>query len=726
MAISFSRPDPSSPTSVSAATFTTTRKGFEPAEVREFLRMVAAELARLQERERFLERELRSSQRGSGAPQIAIDEELVTKMLGEEAARILQTAREAASQIKIRAEDGAARLLRESTDEAQRLRQEAELESSRRRSDATADAEAEIEMAKQQGREMVNEARAYRERVLGELARRREIARQQIEQLVHGRDRLLQAFERSRLAAVDVMTDLAPLGEPDEYVDLSPTTGPVPLMVPNMPRPGVPAEAPTAVEVEVEVEAEMEFEAELADEIEFDEPAAGVTIFVDEEFLADDDVSEGGTERAAIEAVEIEAVEIDAGETNRAEIEPAEIESTEIESAEIEAASTNDAEIDATEINDAEINDVEIDAPESEAADSDAEADAVDVAPAVQLDIGRAADADVEHDENDDRQPAPVVSLFAGEIDRTSDGSVGRERRSADDLFAKLRAARAQTVAQRTIDSTQHDDVAVDVTSVAPLTRDVADTSVVDTVSFSDSVFNSTAEAPPETADVEDTPFARRDEVLTPLIIASARKLKRVLADEQNEVLHALRSTTPARDLSAIVPAEVEHGSRYVDSIAGELTAAAVAGAVSMGMGATAAQAEVKRVAGIDEASRSLVEGVVLPLRERLARSIGEADGDNDELAALIRLIYREWKSQRIDEQLDDVARLAFGRGALAGVAPGTPICWTVDPNGPQCPDAEDNALAGIVAAGDAFPTDDRCAPAHSGCRCMIKVATDR
>ena len=38
-------------------------------------------------------------------------------------------------------------------------------------------------MAKQQGREMVDEARAYRERVLSELARRRELARQQIEQL---------------------------------------------------------------------------------------------------------------------------------------------------------------------------------------------------------------------------------------------------------------------------------------------------------------------------------------------------------------------------------------------------------------------------------------------------------------------------------------------------------------------------------------------------------------
>ena len=101
----------------------------------------------------------------------------------------------------------------------------------------SSDAEAELAMAKQQGREMVNEARAYRERVLSELARRRELAREQIEQLMHGRDRLMQAFERARIAAVDVVAELKPLGEPDEYVNLSPTTGPVPVMLPNSRRP---------------------------------------------------------------------------------------------------------------------------------------------------------------------------------------------------------------------------------------------------------------------------------------------------------------------------------------------------------------------------------------------------------------------------------------------------------------------------------------------------------
>ena len=121
---------------------------------------------------------------------------------------MLQTARESASQIKVRAEENAARALREAHDEANRLRQEAEVESARRRQDAQSEAEAEVALAKQQGREMVNEARAYRERVLADLERRTKLARQHIEELAHGRERLLQVFERARLVAVDVTAEL--------------------------------------------------------------------------------------------------------------------------------------------------------------------------------------------------------------------------------------------------------------------------------------------------------------------------------------------------------------------------------------------------------------------------------------------------------------------------------------------------------------------------------------
>src|SRR6266545_2276885 len=124
MAISFTRPDPSSPSAISAATFAVVRRGFDQAEVRDLLRMVAAELARLQERERFLERELKTAQRSLPNAAVALDEDVVTRLLGEEATRVLIAAREAANQIKVRAEENAARLLREATEEAQKMRED--------------------------------------------------------------------------------------------------------------------------------------------------------------------------------------------------------------------------------------------------------------------------------------------------------------------------------------------------------------------------------------------------------------------------------------------------------------------------------------------------------------------------------------------------------------------------------------------------------------------------
>ena len=624
MALSFSRPDPSSPDAVASATFSTSRRGFDQTEVRDLLRMVAAEMARLQERERFLERELRSAQRGSTNPAVALDEEVVTRMLGEEAARILSTAREAASQIKIRSEDAGSRMLREATDEAQRLREEAEVEAARRRQDASADAESELVMAKQQGREMVNEARAYRERVLSELARRRELARQQIEQLMHGRDRLLQAFERSRLVAVDVMAELTPLGEPSEYVNLSPTTGPVPLMVPNQRPPRAPHDAPL-VPIVVETDADKAAEA----------PAEDVET---------NDIVEAG----------------------QVEPEPA------------------DDEVDNTVVLMREIHEVH------------------------------------EHDESDDaRQAAPVVALFGSEDDDEADSSDDGPRASVDDLFARLRAARADAVVERA----QH----AETETAEPAEADATDApGEADTLTIVEelAVFQASPEAPLVEAALDDTLFGQRDASLTPIIVASARKLKRVLADEQNEILHTLRRSEAVRTIDTMLPWQTEQASRYAAAVQPELEKAALFGAASIDSGSMKEhRADINRAGATKSAVEALTATIVVPLRERLERAVTEAAGDNTELATMVRAIYREWKTQRIDEHLDDVARTAFGRGALAAVVPGAKVCWMVDPNGPACPDAEDNALSGEVPAGQAFPTGHDSAPAHEGCRCMLALA---
>ena len=82
MAISFSRPDPSSPAAVADASFPTSRRGFDQNEVRDFLRMVAAELARLQERERYLDYEMRALRQQRANLPTELDDEAIAKLLG--------------------------------------------------------------------------------------------------------------------------------------------------------------------------------------------------------------------------------------------------------------------------------------------------------------------------------------------------------------------------------------------------------------------------------------------------------------------------------------------------------------------------------------------------------------------------------------------------------------------------------------------------------------------
>jgi len=617
--MSFSRPDPSSPASIADAGFSTSRRGFDQTEVRDFLRMIAAELGRLQERERFLERELRTAQTNPDLASVTLDDAALTRLLGEETARVLTTARESAAEIRQKAEEAAAQLVNEAADEAARLREEAEIEASRRRSDAAADAEAELAMAKQQGREMVNEARAYRERVLSELARRRELAREQIEQLLHGRDRLMQSFERARLVAVDVVAELQPLGEPDEYVNLAPTTGPVPVMVPNSPRPGAP----------------------------FDQ-AASPPVSVDQPDVADE-------EEDIVEAPE-------AGDAAGSDV--------------VVEADEATAEDDADTGPDAADEDVEVGFAEVTGTDAAA---MVDVEP------------DDGHDLEDDRAD-DAVSEVAGQPDDV-----------VVDLFSRLRAESVSAV----------EDTAAGPADASGDVVEVIDPDAVDHTDETDEDAGATDE------DAEPSPFERRDADLTPIIVAAAKKLKRVLADEQNEVLETLRGKEPIRSIDALLPSADEHAGRYQTAIADELRLAAEAGSSLVG-GSDAGLGADDVAAATGVADDVLAEWLIVPMRDRLERCVADGDGDNAGIGKRVRAVYREWKTQHIDEQLDDVIRMAHGRGLLAAIEPGTPVAWVCDATRQVCADCDDNTLAGVVAAGEVFPTGHTFAPAHMGCRCLL------
>jgi hypothetical protein len=635
-------------------------------------------------------------------------------------------------------------MVREVTDEAERLRTEVELEVARRRQDSITDAEAEINMAKQQGREMVNEARAYREKVLGELARRREAARQQIEQLVHGRERLVQAFERARLAANDVLGELVPLIEPDEFVNLSPITGPVPLMVPNSPPP---TEQRTP-ETQGPADAEP--------------TGAGVV------------------SSAAVEQPQVYDVEHEADDEQSADVLTAAAAAVaDSAAAESEAATAVDARVVESEVVESEV--VESEVIEPEVVEPEVvEGTAIESSPVVAdtpvVSEQVAQHEPVDHD-HDDRPIAPVVSIFgsAGEATRVREpeaplppAAPTPPKHSVDDLFARLRASRTDAVAAK-VEAPAADAAAPAPTAVAPTTTEaapakatkprtkvvtekIAGAKVVERVPVDEpeaaaapaakkarakatpavdrpSVFERTETAPddtPSAAEIgpdldDDSPFARREAVLAPVIAAASRKVKRVLADEQNDLLQLLRRKEPVRALDALLPRGDEHIARTLEAVADDLLDAALAGAASLDKGSKAAHKKALLAVDATRVAREHLANVLVdPLRERLDREIADAAGVNADIANAVRALYREWKNHRIDSAVDDAIRQAFGSGALASVPAGTKLVWAVDPDGPASPDCDDNALAGAVAAGDPFPTDHLCAPAHPGCRCML------
>ena len=633
MAISFSRPDPSSPTAVAGATFPSSRRGFDQNEVRDFLRMVSAEISRQQERITFLERELLNSQQAGAAPQVELNEETITELLGEETARIVQAAREAAGKIKVRSEETATRLVREATDEAARVREDAELEAARVRQDAASDAEAEVLMAKQQGRDMVNEARAYRERVLADVARRRELAREQIEDLMHGRDRIVQVFDRARIATEDVLRELDDVAEePSEFVNLAPTTGPIPIIVQadeiearEAMRPAV-SSAPAFVPYDQDEDI-----AVMAEEVVIDRTALIEEVVAIEEPIA---IEEKVVEEQTPIAPVVELV--------------------------VEAPVSNVVPLFARQETTVVVADL---------------------------------DEDLEEDDDDDVNDPPLVI-----VEQKAKAVVP----PADDIFAKLRRSGAESVAKE-VATTQVKKVEPKKKpaekKIEPVVEGIIETSVEEVATA--------------------TPFELRDEDLAPVIAAMSRKLKRVLADEQNEVLDILRGKLPVKTLDAIVGPKTDHSARMLEALEASLKAAALAGAKSL---SNASDKDLQKMVASQMAAINefVIATVVAPLRERLSRSISQAAGDNAELTSLVRLVYREWKNQHVDTQIDNIAQTSFGRGAFAALTPGAKVCWKVDPNGPACADAEDNSLAGFVNAGEAFPTGHTHAPAHAGCRCAL------
>jgi DivIVA domain-containing protein len=222
-----------SPDAVAERTFTQVKRGYAESEVRAFLHMVSDELMALSTRERDLATRVADLEDRLSRPvPIPSDQDLIAA-LGEETARVLSQAREAAADLRSKADEHARRVVREAQESVRELRASTQQVVEAR----TREAE---EAARTRAREIVTEARTVRERVLSDLTERRADLERQIGELRAGRGKLVEVYqtvERALVQATRTIAEEPPLPAAPPPVTAAPAAPPPAAAEPPPPAP---------------------------------------------------------------------------------------------------------------------------------------------------------------------------------------------------------------------------------------------------------------------------------------------------------------------------------------------------------------------------------------------------------------------------------------------------------------------------------------------------------
>ncbi len=690
----------------------------EPA-VRAFLRKLADEFDALRTRQAELQDEIAQLQDQlehapvvEGVERQASDDDLLSAV-GDETARVLRSAKESAEEIRRNAEERAAETLHEAHEEARALREQAEQSASDRTREADeasaeilreaeklarelqegaearaaefvtqseTEARAELESARRRSAELVAEGQAARDRLLNELHRRRDALEGQIEGLRSGRDRLLEAYKVVK-QTFDEATEALRSAD-------APTVAPSPP--PERPRvtsPALPVQPPSYDEPEPE-------------------PKPAPTPTVEAEAAE----AEGAEGDAAEEEAETpkgppKVAAFSLGELPHAPEAPGARESDAGVGADMpatEPAWESDSETAARgEASGAETSGDSDDLESGTAADSSA-SDAGGQAPegSTEEDVtgGDAQEPEADGDVSDSREPEEEDPAGGAE-DREQAEKPGP--RDVDAIFAKLKAEKGEEA-----DESEHDE------------SEPAEPEEASAAEISD------ADEAPVTPTAPDIDLLRRrDETVDTLVDETVKQVKRVVRDEQNVVLEAIREHkkgVPSAD--DVLPSVADQDQAFAEAVGESLAGACAAGedvARSLGVAGPANGSGAGRRQRTGELAAVMARQLMDPLRGKLGDALREAAGvDGSDVAERIRSRYREWKGQRIETNVRDVLTAAFARGLFDAVPEGVLLRWVPGDAAP-CPDCADNALE-HTTRGKKFPTGHLLPPAHPGCRCLV------
>jgi DivIVA domain-containing protein len=751
------------PDAVRSQKFDTAFRGYDTTQVRGFLQRVGSQVAQLSDQISGLQLELESARSVrqlvdlTSAPAPSALDTTVSRAEAESAV----AAEEAADQAAVAERDGlldAARreaklILDRANDEAGRILLRARAESrgkpatvgAMRAAAAPTDLQSVVSLgelsddlevddpdaAKAQARAMIAEARAVRERILTDLAKRRRTAHVQLEQLRVGREKLLETMREARrvidgatrdLSHAEVEARLAAeaagrrvAAEPMpsvEQLDIE-VSGGRHMGVLQAERSLTIADFEDAGEPTVEINMALAMDA-----------AADVALTADLALAADELVD------LADEVAEVSAVEAPLAGAAEVETRDAEVLEVAAEAPEATVATAEPALVKLQVLNEVSVEEVSVEEVSVEVAVEDV---AVEVA-VEDVAVEEVAVEEVAVEEVPEAlttevaaEPAPVVleavvreavvaepvAPEAVSVEADAAPAPARPKRRADDVFARIRAERAVSTA----------DAKTTLASMAPTEGAVEAPALVLPSIEQPTEQPTLPQSNQEQAQLAAVVLERRVSDLELLQLRLVRQVKRRLQDDHNAALAAVRRGRGRPNALSLLGEQSDAVERL--SAATHSTAIEAAEAGRRTLRSTVGSERVLQSATqVDDAIHDCVRATLGRLFDdiHLGVEAGLAEVDADAVE-VVGHAFREWNTDRIALLIGDLLAASFGIGAASVLRPGDLTRWVVDHGDDPSPDCDDNSLAGHVRVGETFPTGHLLPPLGPGCRCIVLPA---
>ena len=191
------------------------------------------------------------------------------------------------------------------------------------------------------------------------------------------------------------------------------------------------------------------------------------------------------------------------------------------------------------------------------------------------------------------------------------------------------------------------------------------------------------------------------------------RSLRRALNDDQSEVLDRLRVGRGVVEVAEL-PKFSDQMERYLQPLRDGLAPVALAGAKAGG------RREVS-TGVLDNLVKQLAKYIVDKVRIPVIREVEHsADHDREKLFEPIRSVYRDFRNSGLLDLADDALYESFAIGLYGAIPAGSEVIWMLDPRHDPDPVCEINAGRTGLVKGEKFPSGHVRPLALPNCRCLV------